>query len=209
MGPYWCRVHAPSSCNAPQSSPTHPKSKMRKATIFFSGGASNLSFPFWSPNLFQYGKIMHIGFWIRWGFLILVVTLSPRSSFITKLLKINTTKVIEIRAAPKILVFGGAQNWRKKWQNYCNLSTTKKIFFWRGPKLKIKHDRSIEPDKKNTILVELHQKLSFGGVTQSWRLKLAKILKFEFRFHMFRSYFLSFFHRIFISHGYQLVFKMH
>ena len=37
----------------PQSSPTHPKSKMRKATIFFSGGASNLSFPFWSPNLFH------------------------------------------------------------------------------------------------------------------------------------------------------------
>lgn len=37
----------------PQSSPTHPKSKMRKATNFFSGGASNLSFPFWSPNLFH------------------------------------------------------------------------------------------------------------------------------------------------------------
>ena len=53
---------------------------------------------------------MHIGFWIRWGVLILVVTLSPRSSFITKLLKINTTKEIEIRAAPNILVFGGAQN---------------------------------------------------------------------------------------------------
>ena len=37
----------------PQSSPSHPQSKMRKATNFFSGGASNLSFPFWSPNLFH------------------------------------------------------------------------------------------------------------------------------------------------------------
>ena len=152
---------------------------------------------------------MHIGFWIRWGFLILVVTLSPRSSFITKLLKINTTKVIEIRAAPKILACGGAQNWRKKWQNYCNLSTTKKNIFLAGPKVENKTWPKYWTRQKNTILVELHQKLSFWGVTQSWRLKLAKILKFEFRFHMFRSYFLSFFHRIFISHGYQLVFKMH
>ena len=53
---------------------------------------------------------MHIGFWIGWGYLILVVALSPRASFITKLLKIKTIKVIETRAAPKIIVFGVAQN---------------------------------------------------------------------------------------------------
>ena len=93
---------------------------------------------------------MHIGFWIGWGYLILVVALSPRASFITKLLKIKTIKVIETRAAPKIIVFGGAQNWRKKWQKYCNLSPARNYNLWRGPKLKIKHDRSIEPDKKKT-----------------------------------------------------------
>ena len=152
---------------------------------------------------------MHIGFWIRWGFLILVVTLSPRSSFITQLLKIDTTKVIEIRAAPKILVFGGAQNWRKNMTKVLQFEHHKKNNFLAGPKVENKTWQKYWTRQKNTILVELHQKLSFWGVTQSWRLKLAKILKFEFRFHMFRSYFLSFFHRIFISHGYQLVFKMH
>ena len=151
---------------------------------------------------------MHIGFWIGWGYLILVVALSPRASFITKLLKIKTIKVIETRAAPKIIVFGGAQNWRKKWQKYCNLSPARNYNLWRGPKLKIKHDRSIEPDKKKHHFGGINQKLSFWGGAQSWRLKLTKILKFEFRFQSFLSYFLSFFHRIFISHGYQLVFKI-
>ena len=53
---------------------------------------------------------MHIGFWIGPGFQILAVALSPRASFITKLLKIKMTKVIQIRAPPKSIVFGGDQD---------------------------------------------------------------------------------------------------
>ena len=69
----------------------------------------------------------------------------------------------------------------------------KKNIFLAGPKVENKTWQKYWTRQKNTILVELHQKLSFWGVTQkSWRLKLANILKFEFRFHMFRSYFLSF-----------------
>ena len=53
---------------------------------------------------------MHIGFWIGPGFQILAVALSPRASFITKLLKIKMTQVIQIRAPPKSIAFGGDQD---------------------------------------------------------------------------------------------------
>ena len=53
---------------------------------------------------------MHIGFWIGPGFQILAVALSPRASFITKLLKIEMTKVIQITAPTESIVFGGAQD---------------------------------------------------------------------------------------------------
>ena len=156
----------PSTCAKQlQCPPNHPQpipSPKWERPLFFFRGCFKPQFSILESQSVSLGKIMHIGFWIRWGFLILVVTLSPRSSFITKLLKINTTKVIEIRAAPKILVFGGAQNWRKKWQKYCNLSTKKKIFFWRGPKLKIKHDRSIEPDKKTPFWWNSTKSCHFG-----------------------------------------------
>lgn len=59
MGPYWCQVHAPSSSNAPPIIPNpsqfqNVKGHVKKNyTLFFLGGSSNLSFPFWSPNLFH------------------------------------------------------------------------------------------------------------------------------------------------------------
>ena len=58
MDPYWCRVHAPSSSNAPPILPNpsqfqNVKGHVKNYILFFLGGASNLSFPFWSPNLFH------------------------------------------------------------------------------------------------------------------------------------------------------------
>ena len=61
-------------------------------------------------SLFFTRKNMHMGFWIGPGFQILAVALSPRASFITKLLKIEMTKVIQITAPTESIVFGGAQD---------------------------------------------------------------------------------------------------
>ena len=75
---------------------------------------------------------MHIGFWIGPGFQILAVALSPRASFITKLLKIEMTQVIEIRAPPKNIVFGGAQDWRKQMTKVLQFEPRKKLRFLGG-----------------------------------------------------------------------------
>ena len=50
----------------------------------------------------------------------------------------------------------------------------------------------LNPTKKHHFGGTPPKVVILGCDTKSWRLKLANILKFEFRFHMFRSYFLSF-----------------